>query len=106
MDMNNAMDYLTAEGVRLEAMGVTKSTVIMSTLTDSGNVARMSITVELVVIPQAAPETAKPVVQPQPQPQQPMNQQQRYSGGQTNGPNPGPMPGMQVPQDRQGNPLR
>jgi hypothetical protein len=107
MQMNEAMDYLTAEAVRLEAMGVTKSTVIMSTLTDGGNVARMTITVDLVQIPQReepAPRPSQPIQAPQAPPS--MSQQQRYSGGVTGGPNPGPMPGMQVPQDRQGNPMR
>jgi hypothetical protein len=103
MEMSNAMDYLTSEAVRLEAMGVTKSTVIMSTLTESGNVGRMSITVEIVVIPQAVPEPAK--IQPPVPPSQPMNQQQRYSGGIGGGPNPGPMPGTsQMPQGQQ-NPM-
>ena len=97
MQMNEAMDYLTAEAVRLEAMGVTKSTVIMSTLTDSGNVARMSITVDIVQLAQPEKEAPAPRAPLPPQAPQ-MSQQQRFSGGVTGGPNPGPMPGQQQQQ--------
>jgi hypothetical protein len=48
MDMQGAMEYLTSEGLRLQAIGVSRSNVIMSTFLENGDIARLTVTVDLI----------------------------------------------------------
>jgi hypothetical protein len=70
MNMNDAMEFLANEGIRLQAMGMTKSSAIFSVVLETGDIARMTISVDIVQIQQ---QQQRPQ---QPQPQQ-MAPQQR-----------------------------
>jgi lipopolysaccharide export LptBFGC system permease protein LptF len=78
MDMQDAMEYVTSEGLRLQAIGVSRSNVIMSTFLEGGDIARLTVTVDL--IPASAMQKEVPKEQQKPQVQQ-MPLDSRYSGG-------------------------
>jgi hypothetical protein len=63
MNMNDAMDFLTNEGIRLQALNMSKSSAIFSTMLENGDIARMTISVDIV--------RAQQQQQQKPQPQQP-----------------------------------
>lgn len=85
--MQEAMEYVTSEGLRLQAIGVTRSNVIMSTFLENGDIARLTITVDLLSAAalQQKEQVKQQQEQPQPQPPRPLQQQmpldQRFSTG-------------------------
>jgi hypothetical protein len=75
MDMREAMEYVGSEGLRLLAVGSNRSTVVMSTVLENGDVARMTINVELLENPQIAAQRAQQErMQQQQQPPRPQQQ--------------------------------
>jgi hypothetical protein len=84
MNMQEAMEYVTSEGLRLQAIGVTRSNVIMSTFLENGDIARLTITVDLLSAAalqqkEQAKQQEQPVQAPRPPQQMPLDQ--RFSGG-------------------------
>jgi len=82
MNMQEAMEYLTTEGIRLQAIGVSRSNVVMSTFIEGGDVARLTVTVDLISASELKSSTAPTQSAPQQnraqqQQQQPMTQPPR-----------------------------
>ena len=81
MNLQDAMEYVTSEGLRLQAIGVNRSNVIMSTFLEGGDIARLTVTVDLIPAStiQQQQQQQKDVAKEQPK-QMPLDS--RYAQGQ------------------------
>lgn len=75
MNMQEAMEYLTTEGIRLQAIGTLRSNVVMSTFIEGGDVARLTVTVDLIPASELKSSSAPAQSAPQQQARQPQQQQ-------------------------------
>ena len=77
MEMNDAMDYLVGEGLRLQAMNMARSSVVFSAVLENGDIARMTVIVDLYEKKEEEDKKVPPPQQMPPKPQATMQQFQQ-----------------------------